>query len=68
MPAGVHVLRNPSAYNLLLGRGLVTDAGSGIPRMIRLLREKTGLEPDLRVEGNEFLVVLIRASSESAPG
>ncbi|MDE0458886.1 MAG: hypothetical protein OXI15_16445 [Chromatiales bacterium] len=62
---GVYVLRNPTVYNLLLKRGLVTDAGSGIPRMIRLLREKTGLAPDLRVEGNEFVVVLIRKSSES---
>ena len=60
LPAGVHVLRNPTLYNLLLKRGLVTDAGSGIPRMIRLLREKTGSEPDLRIEGNEFVVALSR--------
>ena len=60
LPAGVHVLRNPTLYNLLLKRGLVTDAGSGIPRMIRLLREKTGSEPDLRIEGNEFVVALAR--------
>ena len=60
LPAGVHVLRNPTLYNLLLKRGLVTDAGSGIPRMIRLLREKTGCEPDLRIEGNEFVVALAR--------
>ena len=58
---GVHVLRNPTLYNLLLKRGLVTDAGSGIPRMIRLLREKTGREPGLRIEGNEFVVVLPRS-------
>ena len=45
--AGVHILRNPPVYDLLLERGVVTDAGSGIPRMIRLLREKTSLEPDL---------------------
>ena len=68
LPAGVHVLRNPTVYNLLLKRGLLTDAGSGIPRTIRLLREKTGRGPDLRVEGNEFVVVLIRASFESASG
>ena len=68
LPAGVHILRNPTVYNLLLKRGLVTDAGSGIPRMIRLLREKTGLGPDLRVEGNEFVVVLIRANSECESG
>ena len=68
LPAGVHVLRNPTVYNLLLKRGLVTDAGSGIPRMIRLLREKTGHDPDLRIEGNEFVVALTRTRSERASG
>lgn len=68
LPAGVHVLRNPTVYNLLLKRGLVTDAGSGIPRMIRLLREKTGLEPDLRLESNEFVVALTRTSPERKSG
>ena len=62
LPAGVHVLRNPTVYNLLLKRGLVSDAGSGIPRMIRLLREKTGHEPNLRLEGNEFVVALTRTN------
>lgn len=68
LPAGVHVLRNPTVYNLLLKRGLVTDAGSGIPRMIRLLRERTGLEPDLRLESNEFVVALTRTSPERKSG
>ena len=58
---GVHVLRNPTLYNLLLKRGLVTDAGSGIPRMIRLLRERIGREPGLGIEGNEFVVALPRS-------
>ena len=58
---GVHVLRNPTLYNILLKRGLVTDAGSGIPRMIRVLREVTQREPHFRVEGNEFVVVLPRS-------
>ena len=68
LPAGVHVLRNPTVYNLLLERGPVTDAGSGIPRMIRLRREKTGLAPDLRVEGNEFVMALTRTRRERASG
>ena len=62
LPAGVHVLRNPTVYNLLLKRGLVPDAGSGIPRMIRLLREKTGRYPALRLKGNEFVVALTRTN------
>ena len=68
LPAGVHVLRNPTVYNLLLERSPVTDASSGIPRMIRLLREKTGLDPDLRIEGNEFVVELTRTDLECTPG
>ena len=58
---GVHVLRNPTLYNILLKRGLVTDAGSGIPRMIRVLREATQREPRFCLEGNEFVVVLPRS-------
>ena len=60
LPAGVHVTRNPTLYNLLLKRGLVTDAGSGIPRTIRLLRQANGAVPTLTIEGGEFVVVLPR--------
>jgi ATP-dependent DNA helicase RecG len=59
---GVHVLRNPTIYNIFLKVGLVTDAGSGIPRMIRILREAKGYEPDFRVEANEFVVSIPRPS------
>ncbi|MFQ5709904.1 MAG: RNA-binding domain-containing protein [bacterium] len=62
---GVHVLRNPTIYNIFLKIGLVTDAGSGIPRMIRVLRDTINQEPDFRVEGNEFVVVLPRSSPAS---
>ena len=64
---GVHVLRNPTLYNMFLKIGLVTDAGSGIPRMIRVVRQATGREPDFRSEGNEFVVVLPRASEGRLP-
>ena len=57
---GVHVLRNPTLYNIFLKSGLVTDAGSGIPRIIHLIREKTGREPELRIEGNEFVIAIPR--------
>jgi ATP-dependent DNA helicase RecG len=59
---GVHVLRNPIIYNSFLKLGLVTDAGSGVPRMIRLLRQATNQEPDLRVVGYAFIVALPRSS------
>ena len=64
LPAGVHVLRNPTLYNLLLKRGLVTDAGSGVPRLIRLVREHTGRAPTLRLAGDEFVVTLPRNANE----
>jgi len=68
LSAGVHVLRNPTLYNMLLKRGLVTDAGSGIPRVIRLLRDKTGREPNFRLDGSEFVVTLKRPDSPMASG
>ena len=69
LPAGVHVLRNPTLYNLLLKRGLVTDAGSGIPRLIQLVRERTGRAPTLRLSGDEFVVTLPRTANEQGqPG
>lgn len=60
LPLGIHILRNPTIYNLFLQAGLVTDAGSGIPRTIALVRRATGRAPELRLEGNEFVVVLWR--------
>jgi predicted HTH transcriptional regulator len=53
-------LRNPTLYNLFLRLGLVTDAGSGIPRTIARVRRATGQAPTLKLEGNEFVVVLPR--------
>jgi len=55
-----HVLRNPTIYIMLSRLGLVTDVGSGLYRTIRLVREATGREPDLRLEGAEFVVALPR--------
>ena len=60
LPLGVHVLRNPTIYNMLLRMGLVTDAGSGFPRMIARVRDWTGRELTWRLEGNEFVVSLSR--------
>ena len=60
LPLGIHVLRNPTVYNILLRMGLVTDAGSGFPRLIARVREWTGQSPTWRLEGNEFVVSLAR--------
>ncbi len=65
LPLGVHVLRNPTLYNLFLRLGLVTDAGSGIPRTMARVQRATGQLPTLKLEGNEFVVVLPRRTRES---
>ena len=38
--------------------GYVNRLGSGIPRIIRLMRQHTQREPDLEVLGQQFLVRL----------
>jgi ATP-dependent DNA helicase RecG len=65
LPLGVHALRNPMVYGTLLRIGLVTDAGSGIPRIVRLARQATGKEPAFRLEGNEFILTLPRKAAGS---
>ncbi len=61
---GVHVLRNPTIYNFFLRLGMVTDAGSGILRVISRMREETGRSPIWKLEGNEVVVVLYRPQNE----
>lgn len=60
LPLGIHVLRNPIIYNVFLRMGLVTDAGSGIPRIIARVRQFTNQSPVWKLEGNEFVLVLPR--------
>lgn len=50
-----HLQRNPGIYAFLLRWGLVTGVGTGVMRAIESVKSATGLEPDLRLEGNEFL-------------
>jgi len=60
---GVHVLRNPSIYNFFLRLAMVTDAGSGILRVIARVKAETGRPPMWKIEGNEVVVILYRAGS-----
>ncbi len=60
MRAGVHVVRNPHLYARLADAGLVTRAGTGIRRIIKLVREATGEDIVIRVEDYETLLVLPR--------
>jgi predicted HTH transcriptional regulator len=59
------MLRNAVIYNMFLRVGLVTDAGSGIQRIIRLVRNAIGREPQFRLEGHEFVVALPRRGNGS---
>jgi len=56
MRAGVHVVRNPRIYARLSDAGLVTRAGTGIPRIVKLVRTATG--KDVGLEVREFEVLL----------
>ncbi len=53
---GSYVLRNPTIYNILLKMGLVTDLGTGVSRMIQLVRDRLNQEVILEEKENEFIV------------
>jgi len=56
MRAGVHIVRNPTIYARLSDAGLVTRAGTGIRRIIRLVSEATG--KDIGIDIGEVEVCL----------
>jgi ATP-dependent DNA helicase RecG len=57
---GAHVLRNPKLYNFLYKIGMVTDIGSGVLRMIRLVKESTGKDIDMDATETEFVLKVPR--------
>ncbi len=60
MRAGIHVVRNPHIYGRLSDAGLVTRAGSGIRRMIRLIKEATGNDISIDLRDFEVLITIPR--------
>jgi len=60
MRAGVHIVRNPRIYARLSDAGLVTRAGTGIPRIVKLVRQATGKEVGLDVRDFEVLLTIPR--------
>ncbi len=60
MRAGIHVVRNPTIYSRLADAGLVTRAGTGIRRIIQLVREATGQEIRIEIRDGEVVLVLPR--------
>lgn len=60
MRAGVHVVRNPHIYARLSDAGLVTRAGTGIRRIIRLVKEATGKDIEIKIREFEVLLTIPR--------
>jgi len=57
---GSHVLRNPTIYNMLLKMGLVTDLGSGVRRIIKLVKEHLNKDIEFENTENEFVIKIPR--------
>lgn len=60
---GSHVLRNPSIYNILVKMGKVTDLGSGVRRIIRLIQEHIKKEVDFKETDSEFILIIPRKNN-----
>lgn len=50
-----HIARNPLIVQYLSRLGYMRDFGTGIPRVIRLMREHNGTEPEFEIIGEEFV-------------
>lgn len=59
---GSHVLRNPTIYNMLIKFKMVTDLGSGVRRIIKLVKDHLGKDVLLTPTTNEFILTIPRAS------
>lgn len=57
---GFPLHQNPLIVSLLAKEHRMTEIGTGIPRMIRLLKEHTGREPDFEERDQEFIVRIWR--------
>lgn len=60
MRAGVHVVRNPRIYARLSDAGLVTRAGTGVRRIVRLVREAVGRDIEISITEFEVLLAIPR--------
>ncbi len=65
MRTGAHVVRNPWIYARLADAGLSTGAGTGVRRMIRLVREAIGGEVEIRITDFEVLFTIPRRHGQS---
>lgn len=53
-----HIARNPLIVQYLSRLGYMRDFGTGIPRVIRLMGEHNGTEPEFAILGEEFVARL----------
>jgi ATP-dependent DNA helicase RecG len=60
MRAGVHIVRNPRLYSRLADAGLVTNAGTGIRRMIATIRDVLGRELAINIIESETSLIIPR--------
>jgi ATP-dependent DNA helicase RecG len=60
-----HVLRNPTIYTLFSRLGMVTGIGSGVYRTIQLVKQATGQDVGIYLEGNELVVSLPRRRADA---
>jgi ATP-dependent DNA helicase RecG len=67
MRAGVHVPRNPRIYSRVAAAQLATQAGTGILRIARLLREHSGRDLGITISDAEVTLVIPRGRARRAP-
>lgn len=60
---GSHVLRNPTIYNMLLKMKMVTDLGSGVRRIIKLVKEHLNEDVEFENRESEFVVKIPRKTN-----
>jgi ATP-dependent DNA helicase RecG len=60
MRVGVHVVRNPRIYARLSDAGLVTRAGTGVRRIIRLVKGAVGRDVEISISEFEVLLTIPR--------
>jgi ATP-dependent DNA helicase RecG len=60
MRAGAHVMRNPRIYARLSDVGLVTRAGTGVRRIVRLVKEAIGRDIEIVIREFEVLLTIPR--------
>lgn len=58
MKLGVHAERNPLIASFLAKRHLITERGTGVPRMLKLMRQRDLPEPEFEERGPSLIVTL----------